>query len=157
MYNQVKKLGGEIKYETVIRVNEDKTVVTNKDTYQATSVIIATGVQNRKLNLNSIGWLIQRIRMNITWLGLPLAFLYTIIISILNKNIILFVLSILSYFVMILLEYGSTIKLIEKLTETTLKNKIKILCNTILATSISNIGPIYSLVSRKKEKYKTVR
>ena len=51
MYNQVKKLGGEIKYETVIRVNEDKTVVTNKDTYQATSVIIATGVQNRKLNL----------------------------------------------------------------------------------------------------------
>lgn len=113
--------------------------------------------QNRKLNLNSIGWLIQRIRMNITWLGLPLAFLYTIIISILNKNIILFVLSILSYFVMILLEYGSTIKLIEKLTETTLKNKIKILCNTILATSISNIGPIYSLVSRKKEKYKTVR
>ena len=55
---------------------------------------------------------------------------------------------------MILLEYGSTIKLIEKLTETTLKNKSKILCNTILATSISNIGPIYSLVSRKKEKYK---
>ena len=51
MYNQVKKLGGEIKYETVIRVNEDKTVVTNKDTYQATSVIIATGVQNKKLNL----------------------------------------------------------------------------------------------------------
>lgn len=51
MYNQVKKLGGEIKYETVIRVNEDKTVVTNKDTYQATSVIIATGAQNRKLNL----------------------------------------------------------------------------------------------------------
>lgn len=51
MYNQVKKLGGEIKYEKVIRVNEDKTVVTNKDTYQATSVIIATGVQNKKLNL----------------------------------------------------------------------------------------------------------
>ena len=51
MYNKVKKLGGEIKYETVIRVNEDKTVVTNKDTYQATSVIIATGAQNRKLNL----------------------------------------------------------------------------------------------------------
>ncbi len=95
--------------------------------------------------------------MNITWLGLPLAFLYTIIISILNKNIIMLILSIISYFVMILLEYGSTIKLIEKLTGTTLKNKIKVLCSTILATSISNIGPIYSLVSRKKEKYKTVR
>ena len=95
--------------------------------------------------------------MNITWLGLPLAFLYTIIISILNKNIIMFVLSIISYFVMILLEYGSTIKLIEKLTETTLKNKIQVLCSTIVSTSISNIGPIYSLISRNKEKYKTVR
>ena len=58
---------------------------------------------------------------------------------------------------MIVLEYGSTIKLIEKLTETTFKNKIKILINTIVATTISNIGPIYSLISRKKEKYKTVR
>lgn len=113
--------------------------------------------QNRKVNSNSMGWLIQRIRMNITWFALPLAFLYTIIISILNKNIIMLVLSIISYFVMILLEYGSTIKLIEKLTEITLKNKIKVLCSTIIATSISNIGPIYSLISRKKEKYKTVR
>lgn len=113
--------------------------------------------QNKKINLNSIGWLMQRIRMNITWLGIPIAFLYTLILSIFNKNIIMFCLSVLSYFVMIVLEYGSTIKLIEKLTETTFKNKIKILINTIVATTISNIGPIYSLISRKKEKYKTVR
>lgn len=99
----------------------------------------------------------QRIRMNITWLGIPIAFLYTLIISIFNKSIIMFCLSVLSYFVMIVLEYGSTVKLIEKLTETTFKNKIKILINTIFATTISNIGPIYSLISRKKEKYKTVR
>lgn len=113
--------------------------------------------QNKKINLNSIGWLMQRIRMNITWLGIPIAFLYTLIISIFNKSIIMFCLSVLSYFVMIVLEYGSTVKLIEKLTETTFKNKIKILINTIFATTISNIGPIYSLISRKKEKYKTVR
>lgn len=113
--------------------------------------------QNKKINLNSIGWLMQRIRMNITWLGIPIAFLYTLILSIFNKNIIMFCLSVLSYFVMIVLEYGSTIKLIEKLTETTFKNKIKILINMIVATTISNIGPIYSLISRKKEKYKTVR
>ena len=113
--------------------------------------------QNKKINLNSIGWLMQRIRMNITWLGIPIAFLYTLIISIFNKNIIMVFLSVLSYFVMIVLEYGSTIKLIEKLTEITFKNKIKILINTIMATTISNIGPIYSLISRKKEKYKTVR
>ena len=113
--------------------------------------------QNKKINLNSIGWLMQRIRMNITWLGIPIAFLYTLIISIFNKSIIMFCLSVLFYFVMIVLEYGSTVKLIEKLTETTFKNKIKILINTIFATTISNIGPIYSLISRKKEKYKTLR
>lgn len=50
-YNQVKKLGGEIKYETVIRVNDDKTVVTNKDSYSASAVILATGAKNRRLNL----------------------------------------------------------------------------------------------------------
>ena len=113
--------------------------------------------QDRKVNMNTIGWLVQRIRMNITWIGLPLAFLYTIIVSILNQDIIMFLLSIVSYSIMILLEYGSTIKIIEKLTGTIFKGKIKILLSTKLAATISNIGPIYSLISRKKEKYKTVR
>lgn len=113
--------------------------------------------QNRKIDLNSIGWLIQRIRMNITWLGIPIAFLYTLIISILNKSIIMFCISVLAYVLMIVLEYGSTIILIEKLTNITLKNKIKVLVNTLVATTISNVGPIYSLISQKKEKYKTVR
>ncbi len=51
LYEQVMDLGGELKYETVLKVNEDKSVVTNEDTYQAKAVIIATGVENRKLNL----------------------------------------------------------------------------------------------------------
>ena len=51
LYNQVKKLGGEIKYETVIRVEEDKTVITNKSKYKGKTIIIATGSTNRKLNL----------------------------------------------------------------------------------------------------------
>ena len=52
LYNQVKDLGTEIKFETVIRIEEDKTVVTNKDKYQAKSIILATGAENRKLNLD---------------------------------------------------------------------------------------------------------
>ena len=95
--------------------------------------------------------------MNITWLGIPIAFLYTLILSILNKSITMFCISVLAYVLMIVLEYGSTIILIEKLTNITLKNKIKVLVNTLVATTISNIGPIYSLISQKKEKYKTVR
>ena len=51
LYNQVKKLGTEIKYETVLRVEDDKTVVTNKGSYQAKAVIIATGSEKRKLNI----------------------------------------------------------------------------------------------------------
>lgn len=128
-----------------------------KTSFECLKIFIDVFKQNRKVNSNSIGWLIQRIRMNITWLCLPIIFLYTIIISILNQNVIMLFLSVLSYLVMILLEYGSTVNLIEKLTEKTLKNKIRVLISTIMATTISNIGPIYSLISRKKEKYKTVR
>lgn len=51
LYNQVKKLGADIKFETVLRVESDKKVVTNKGSYQARAVIIATGSEKRKLNL----------------------------------------------------------------------------------------------------------
>ena len=53
LYNQVKNLKGEIKYETVNRVEENKTVITNKDTYRAKAVILATGSENRKLQIEN--------------------------------------------------------------------------------------------------------
>lgn len=53
LYNQVIKLGAEIKYETVLQVLSDKTVITNKAQYQAKAVIIATGSENRKLNIKN--------------------------------------------------------------------------------------------------------
>ena len=52
LYNQVKKLGCEFKFETVERVTEDKHVVTSEGEYDAKAVIIATGVINRKLNID---------------------------------------------------------------------------------------------------------
>lgn len=52
LYNQVKELGMEYKNETVIRITEDKKVITNADTYEAKAIIIATGAENRKLNLD---------------------------------------------------------------------------------------------------------
>ncbi len=51
LYEQVKNLGGEIHYETVIRVNEDKSVITNENTYNTKAVILATGSIHRKLNI----------------------------------------------------------------------------------------------------------
>lgn len=51
LYDQVKNNGGEINFETVLRVGENKEVITNKNKYQAKAVILATGAEKRKLNL----------------------------------------------------------------------------------------------------------
>ncbi len=53
LYNQVTKLGVKVKIETVNRILPDKTVITSKNEYQAKSIIIATGAQNRKLNIKN--------------------------------------------------------------------------------------------------------
>ena len=51
LYNQVIKLGVEVKLEKVLSINENKEVKTNENTYISKSIIIATGLNNRKLNL----------------------------------------------------------------------------------------------------------
>ena len=53
LYNQVKNLGGEIKYETVTKVTETKEVYTNSGKYEAKAIIIATGSANRRLNIQN--------------------------------------------------------------------------------------------------------
>ena len=53
LYNQVIELGAEVKFEKAIDVidGDIKKVVTDKNTYEAKSVIIAIGVRNRNLNV----------------------------------------------------------------------------------------------------------
>ena len=56
LYNQAKNLGATIKFEKVIDIEVDKDykkVMTKKETYQTKTVIIATGTDNRKLNLDN--------------------------------------------------------------------------------------------------------
>lgn len=53
LYNQVTKLNGEVKYETVTRVTENKEVFTNNGRYEAKAIIIATGSANRMLNIEN--------------------------------------------------------------------------------------------------------
>ena len=60
LYNQVSKLGAEFKFETVIHVDENRVVTTDKGTYQAKSVILATGAENRKLRINRENELVGR-------------------------------------------------------------------------------------------------
>lgn len=52
MYNQVKNLGCDIKFETVIRVEKGK-VITNKNEYECKVIILCTGAENRKLNIEN--------------------------------------------------------------------------------------------------------
>ena len=55
LYNQAKDLGAEIVFEKVIDIQNSsdyKSIITNKSSYQAKSVIIATGADNRKLGID---------------------------------------------------------------------------------------------------------
>ena len=49
-YNQIKNLGATIKYDKVIGIDKNK-VFTNNETYETKAIIIATGANNRKLDL----------------------------------------------------------------------------------------------------------
>ena len=51
LYNQVKDLGGEFKFETVVKITKDMEAITSSGTYKAKSIILATGALSRKLNL----------------------------------------------------------------------------------------------------------
>lgn len=53
LYNQVMELGAEIKYETVLRIDENKNVITNNNTYNSKTIILATGSKNRKLGIKN--------------------------------------------------------------------------------------------------------
>lgn len=55
LYNQAKDLGAEIKFEKVIEIKDQgkfKEVVTVKGTYEAKTIILATGSENRRLGID---------------------------------------------------------------------------------------------------------
>lgn len=56
LYNQVKEFNPDIKFEEVVKIknNKDfKEVITKEASYKAKSIIIATGAENRRLNLDN--------------------------------------------------------------------------------------------------------
>ena len=55
LFNQVKSFGAEIKFEKVIGIqsfDDYKEVVTSNNTYKAKTIILATGSENRHLNID---------------------------------------------------------------------------------------------------------
>lgn len=53
LYNQVESLGGQFKFETVINIDKDRVITTDKSNYIAKAIIIATGARNRRLKLEN--------------------------------------------------------------------------------------------------------
>jgi thioredoxin reductase (NADPH) len=53
LYNQTKNLGAEIKFEKVVEIKDGsfKEVITTKDSYKCKAIILATGAENRRLNI----------------------------------------------------------------------------------------------------------
>jgi len=96
-------------------------------------------------------------RCAINWLGFPIMILILIISSIIIKEYFLILAILISYFLYVTANTISTIKVINVLDNKRYKVDIKMIIAVLLATSISNIGPIYSIIGNKKEKYKTER
>ncbi len=51
MYEQITNIGAEVKFEMVKKITKDREVITDKGTYKAKTIILATGSENRKLNI----------------------------------------------------------------------------------------------------------
>lgn len=100
---------------------------------------------------------INEFRCAINWIGFPIMLLLSIIISIIIKNYVLLLTIIVSYVFYIIVNTMCTIHIINKLDNKSYKVTLKILMNVLIATAISNIGPLYSIIFNKKEKYKTER
>ncbi|MBR3898119.1 MAG: thioredoxin-disulfide reductase [Bacilli bacterium] len=62
LYNQVKDLGTDIKFEKVIEIKDgiEKEVITTKGSYKSKTIILATGCENRKLGIDREEELIGR-------------------------------------------------------------------------------------------------
>ena len=63
IYDQAIELGAEVKFEKVIDINDlgkEKEVITEKETYKCKAIILATGSDNRKLDLDNEDYLLGK-------------------------------------------------------------------------------------------------
>ena len=117
--------------------------------------IIKTGkIKNRIKGMMGV---FNEFRCAVNWIGFPIILLMTTIISILANDCLLLLLFITSYIIYIIVNTICTIKLINKLDDKKYRVTVNLIIDVLIATTISNFGPLYSIVSNKKEKYKTER
>lgn len=108
-------------------------------------------------NLKLFNACFNEFRCAINWLLFPTIVLFAIIYPITKNSINLFVFSIMSYMIYILVNLIITIQIINKFDNKCYKISFKNYISLFMATIISNLGPWYSLLHNEKEKYKTER
>ena len=107
-----------------------------------------------KNNIRGLIGIINEFRCAINWICFPIILLISIIISIIVKNYVLLLIIIISYVFYIIV---NTINVINNLDDKKYKVTLNLIIDVLIATTISNIGPLYSIIFNKKEKYKTER
>lgn len=110
-----------------------------------------------KNKINGLLGVVNEFRCAINWISFPIVLLISIIITIIIKNYSLLLLVIVSYVIYIIVNTLCTINIINKLDNKKYIVTIKLIIDVLIATTISNIGPLYSIIFNKKEKYKTER
>ena len=111
----------------------------------------------KRFSLYGLIGCINEFRCAINWLLFPIIFIINFFICIYSKNFIIGCILMFSYLFYSCINYFITINTINKLSNERYKLNFYNYASYMLALLISNIGPIYSLISRKKEKYKTER
>lgn len=113
--------------------------------------------QSKKGSFTGIIGYFNEFRCAVNWLLFPIILFATIIIGLYNKKVLLESIIILSYLFYSFINYYITIKTINKLNKKNYSLSILNYISYTIALLISNIGPIYSIFFKNKEKYKTER
>ena len=98
----------------------------------------------------------NELRSALNWLLFPFIIIITFSLSI-YYSFYIFLISLFIYSTYIFVYSYTTIKIINKLSHEKIKYSITIFLSTFVATLISNIGPLYYILLKPKEKYKTER
>lgn len=110
-----------------------------------------------KNKINGLLGVLNEFKCAINWISLPIILLISIIISIIIRKYALLLSIIVSYVIYIIVNTRCTINIINKLDNKKYRATLKLIIDVLIATTISNIGPLYSIIFNKKEKYKTER
>lgn len=116
-------------------------------------------IQNKtnKVTLSGFIGAFNELRCAINWLSFPFTILFLIISALINRNLVLFILTICTYSIYIITYTISTINTINTITNKKYKINLEMFLATFCATLISNAGPLYALIYNPKIKHKTER